>query len=212
MDESALDEDLLLKFLSDSPAHVYDGRGDHSVQLGRRVSLSEEYFRKLYDDGLRRGVAVYSDANSSLRFTYGSVSPLAAEAEGSDNTWYSTPGEYLNLIAVAGQDDITPQLKALMMKDFWGRWGFKVAGKKHRMVMDFLSDNDFVDGLQGGPVLDGQGHLIGIVSGGSPVTKAGSAFYIEGQSKSVCTDIHLVLWYLEKGLKLKRIAKEFEII
>ena len=78
--------------------------------------------------------------------------------------------------------------------------------------MDFITDNDFVDGCQGSPVLDNQGYLIGVVSGGTPETKAGSAFYLDSHSRTVCTDIHLVLWYLEKGLGLKRIAKEFDII
>ncbi|MBR5660152.1 MAG: S46 family peptidase [Bacteroidales bacterium] len=201
-DPSEINGDLLFKFLNDSPLSLYDGRKGHKAALDQTVSLSQEYVRKIHDDGLRRGVPVYPDANSTARFTYGTVT------EG-----YTTPAEYLALLDPQDPDrDLGPNLKALMMKDFWGRWGFKVGGKKHRMVIDFISDNDFVDGCQGSPVLDSQGHLIGVVSGGTPETKAGSAFYKEDGGKCVNTDIHFVLWYLGKGIELKRIVKEFEIL
>ncbi len=212
MDESSLEEDYLWKFLSDSPLELFDGRGEHRSLMGRYTSLSGEYVRKIHDDGLRRGVAVYPDANSSLRFTYGTIAPVAEDDQSSAG-WYTTPAEYLGLLDPTDPArDLEPRLKGLLMKDFWGRWGFKVGDKKHRMIVDFITDNDFVDGCQGSPVLDNQGYLIGVVSGGTPETKAGSAFYLDSHSRTVCTDIHLVLWYLEKGLGLKRIAKEFDII
>ena len=201
-DPSEINGDLLLKFLNDSPLSLYNGRAGHRAALDQIGSLSQEYVRKIYDDGLRRGVPVYPDANSTVRFTYGTIADS-----------YSTPAEYLALLDPKDPErDLGPNLKALMMKDFWGRWGFKVGGKKHRMVIDFISDNDFVDGCQGSPVLDNQGHLIGVVSGGTPETRAGSDFYKEGSSKCVSTDIHFVLWYLGKGIELKRIVKEFEIL
>ena len=201
-DPSEINGDLLLKFLNDSPLSLYNGRAGHRAALDQIGSLSQEYVRKIYDDGLRRGVPVYPDANSTVRFTYGTIADS-----------YTTPAEYLALLDPKDPErDLGPNLKALMMKDFWGRWGFKVGGKKHRMVIDFISDNDFVDGCQGSPVLDNQGHLIGVVSGGTPETRAGSDFYKEGSSKCVSTDIHFVLWYLGKGIELKRIVKEFEIL
>ena len=76
--------------------------------------------------------------------------------------------------------------------------------------MDFISSNDFVDGCQGSPILDAEGHLIGVVSGGTTETKTGILTYQEGRSASVSTDMHLVLWYLDRALGLKRIVKEFE--
>ena len=201
-DPSEINGDLLLKFLNDSPLSLYNGRAGHRAALDQIGSLSQEYVRKIYDDGLRRGVPVYPDANSTVRFTYGTIADS-----------YTTPAEYLALLDPKDPErDLGPNLKALMMKDFWGRWGFKVGGKKHRMVIDFISDNDFIDGCQGSPVLDNQGHLIGVVSGGTPETRAGSDFYKEGSSKCVSTDIHFVLWYLGKGIELKRIVKEFEIL
>ena len=78
------------------------------------------------------------------------------------------------------------------------------------MIVGFTSDNDYVEGCQGSPVLDAQGHLIGIVSGGTPQTRTGILTYQDGQSACVSTDIHLVLWYLDKYLGLKRVVKEFE--
>lgn len=201
-DPSEINGDLLLKFLNDSPLSLYNGRAGHRAALDQIGSLSQEYVRKIYDDGLRRGVPVYPDANSTVRFTYGTIADS-----------YTTPADYLALLDPKDPErDLGANLKALMMKDFWGRWGFKVGGKKHRMVIDFISDNDFVDGCQGSPVLDNQGHLIGVVSGGTPETRAGSDFYKEGSSKCVSTDIHFVLWYLGKGIELKRIVKEFEIL
>ena len=209
-DMSEIKDDLLYRFLSDTPISLYDGRSGHKEGLDKARSLSGEYMRTLYLEGLRKGTPIYPDANSTMRLTYGTIGPLQG-AEDPQTGWYTIPSDFLRTLDQADPyKSVTPRLKQLIEKDFWSRWGFKVGGKGHRMMMDFISSNDFVDGCQGSPILDAEGHLIGVVSGGTPETKTGILTYQEGRSASVSTDMHLVLWYLDRALGLKRIVKEFE--
>ena len=202
-DMSEINDDPLFRFLSDTPHSLYDGRDGHKKDLDKARSLSDEFMWTLYREGLRKGEPVYPEANSTMRLTYGTVG-LVQDAGDAQPLWYTTPSDFLH-------NDIGSRLKQLIEKDFWGRWGFRVGGKRHRMIADFVSGNDYTDGSQGSPVLDAEGHLIGVVSGGTPDTKNSVLTYHEGKSGSVCTDMHLVLWYLDKALGLKRVVKEFEI-
>ena len=209
-DMSEINDDRVFKFLNDTPISMYDGRGGHKEGMDKTRSLSDEYVRTLYHEGLRSGTPLYSDANSTLRFTYGTIGPLKDAAD-PQTGWYSTPSDFIKpLDQTDPLKSVVPRLKQLLERDFWSRWGFKVGGQKHRMMFDFVSGNDFVDGCQGAPVLDAQGHLLGVVSGGTPATMAGALTYQEGQSGCVSTNMHLVLWYLDKALGLKRIVKEFD--
>ncbi len=203
-DMSEINDDPLFRFLSDTPHSLYDGRDGHKKDLDKARSLSDEFMWTLYREGLRKGEPVYPEANSTMRLTYGTVG-LVQDAGDTQPLWYPTPSDFLH-------NDIGSRLKQLIEKDFWGRWGFRVGGKRHRMIADFVSGNDYTDGSQGSPVLDAEGHLIGVVSGGTPDTKNSVLTYHEGKSGSVCTDMHLVLWYLDKALGLKRVVKEFEIL
>lgn len=210
-DMSEINEDPLFRFLNDTPLSLYDGRDGHKESLDQARSLSDEYVKALYREGLRKGMPVYPDANSTMRITYGTLGPLQ-ESVDSQAGWYTTPSDFLlSLDPADPYKNVSPRLKQLIEKNFWSRWGFKVGGKRHQMMVDFISGNDYVDGCQGSPVLDAEGHLIGVVSGGTPDTKNSVLTYHEGKSGSVCTDMHLVLWYLDRALGLKRVVKEFEI-
>ncbi|MBO6248063.1 MAG: S46 family peptidase, partial [Bacteroidales bacterium] len=83
--------------------------------------------------------------------------------------------------------------KSALEKDFWGRWGFRVNGKRHGMATCFSTNIDFAEGMEGSPVLDPQGRLLGIVSGGTPAGIAGREMYVEGGTGTVCVDIRFIL-------------------
>ena len=191
-----LKNDPLLRFLSDSPLTLYDGRGGHQEDLLEADKARGEYLNALYWAGVRSGNPAYPDADSTLRLGFGS-------AEGSFTTPYSMLTDQTVGVPIGAG------WKAAIGRDFWGRWGFKVNGKRHRMASNFLTGNDFVDGMEGAPVLDSQGRLIGVVSGGTAGSIVCEEAYVEGASGCVCTDIRFVLWSIERAAGLKKLVKEF---
>ena len=188
--------DSLLKFLTDSPLVLYDINDGHASKLKDAKKFSSEYLKARYWAGVRNNEPEYPDADATLRLAFGAadgtVTPVTTLLEG------------------LGQG-ASARWKAALQKDFWGRWGFRVNGKRHKMATTFMTDIDFADGMEGSPVIDAQGRLIGIVSGGTQSSVVGKRAYLEGSSGSVCTDIRFILWTLDRYAGQKRILKEFEI-
>lgn len=194
-------EDTLLRFLSDCPLEVFDSRGNHRETLDKAGHLSREYVRYIHMGETGSGVPSYPDADSTMRVSFGTVdgySPRDGEYLG----WYTVPEGLLR------EYEIPQRYRSLLSKGFWGRWGFRIGGKRHGMVVDFLIDNDFSDGSQGSPVLSSEGHLIGLVSGGNEESLACGVVYQKDYSRCVATDIRFILWFLERASGLKRIVKE----
>ena len=191
-----LANDSLLKFLTDSPLALYDINDGHASKLKDAKKFSSEYLKARYWAGVRNNEPEYPDADATLRLAFGAA----------DGT--VTP--VTTLLGGLGQG-ASVRWKAALQKDFWGRWGFRVNGKRHKMATTFMTDIDFADGMEGSPVIDAQGRLIGIVSGGTESSVVGKRAYLEGSSGSVCTDIRFILWTLDRYAGQKRILKEFEI-
>ena len=189
-------DDSLYKFLTDSPLRIYDLMEGHSSKLNEASLARSEYLKARYWAGVRNNDPDYPDADGTLRLAYGTAdgnfttAPMLLEAMGSSasNRW-----------------------KSALEKDFWGRWGFRVNGKRHGMATCFSTNIDFAEGMEGSPVLDPQGRLLGIVSGGTPAGIAGREMYVEGRTGTVCVDIRFILWTIDRYAGYKRLLKEFVI-
>lgn len=198
-------EDALLKFLSDSPLGLYDSRRGHKETLDRASHLSKEYVKYVYREKTGKDELPYPDADSTMRVSFGSVNGYSPR-DGEYLGWHTVPE------GLVRQYSVPEKYQSLLNKGFWGRWGFRVDGKRHGMIACFLTDNDFADGCQGSPVLDSEGRLIGVVSGGNKEAQGCVTAYREGYSRCVGTDIRFILWYLERASGLKRIVKEIQVI
>ena len=190
-----LKNDPLYKFLTDSPLRLYDVLDGHAAKSAEASAAAKEYKKARYWAGVRSGDPEYPDGDSTLRLSFG-------VSDGS----YTTPSELLEKTRSA----TSSRWNAAMEKDFWGRWGFKVAGKRHSMATNFMVSADFAEGMEGSPVLDAYGRLIGVVSSGTPVGVASKEAYLEGGG-CVCTDIRLILWAIDRYAGQKRLVKEFVV-
>ena len=145
-----------------------------------------------------------------MRISYGRVGGFEPN-DGVWYNWYSTPDGILQKYDPANHDyDLNPRQKALLEKDFWGRWGFRLGRKRHGMIVDFLTDNDIAGGNSGSPVLNANGDLIGLAFDGNLESLASDTSYTQGYNKCINTDIRFVLWVLDRYAGMKRILKELE--
>ena len=205
-----INDDPLWKFLTDTPISVYNDRDDHLAKRNKANDLENEYKRALYWMRLQNGVLQYPDANSTMRISYGTVGGFEPN-DGVWCNWYSTPEGILQKYNPANHDyDLNPRQKALLEKDFWGRWGFRLGNKRHGMIVDFLTDNDIAGGNSGSPVLNARGELIGLAFDGNIESLASDTSYTQGYNKCINTDIRFVLWVLDRYAGMKRILKELE--
>ena len=205
-----INDDPLRKFLTDTPISVYNDRDDHLAKRNKANDLENEYKRALYWMRLQNGVLQYPDANSTMRISYGTVGGFEPN-DGVWCNWYSTPEGILQKYNPANHDyDLNPRQKALLEKDFWGRWGFRLGNKRHGMIVDFLTDNDIAGGNSGSPVLNARGELIGLAFDGNIESLASDTSYTQGYNKCINTDIRFVLWVLDRYAGMKRILKELE--
>ena len=203
-------DDPLRKFFMDSPVTVFNNRDGHIGKKNRANELEREYKRALYWMRLQNNELQYPDANSTMRITYGTVGGFYPNDAVWCN-WYSTPAGILQKYDPSDHNyDLNPRQKYLLQKGNWGRWGFPVGGRRHGMIVDFLTDNDITGGNSGSPVLNADGELIGLAFDGNIESLASDASYTEGYNKCINTDIRFVMWVLDKYAGMRRILREIE--
>lgn len=204
--------DPLRRFITDSPVSAFNDRDDQLSRRNRTNELERLYKRILYRMRYDKGVPQYPDANSTMRITYGTVGGYEP-VDGIACRWYTTPAGILEKYDPASYDfNLDPREVALLQKEDWGRWGFTLDGKKRRMIVDFLTDNDITGGNSGSPVLDANGNLIGLAFDGNIESLASDASFTEGYNKCINTDIRFVMWVLDKYAGMKRIIKEIDFV
>ena len=169
--------------------------------LWRTVSASEDLYaegHRLYVDGLMRmnpERAWYSDANFTLRLTYGNVLPYSP----ADGILYS---HYTTLDGVIAKEDpenpveftVPERLKELHAARDYGRY----ANEDGELVVGFLCDCDITGGNSGSPVLDSRGRLIGLAFDGNWEAMSGDVAFEPELQRTIAVDIRYVLFVIEK--------------
>ena len=89
--------------------------------------------------------------------------------------------------------NFSPRLRQLFEKKDFGRWG-----ENGILYVNFLTDNDITGGNSGSPVLNADGHIIGLAFDGNWESLAGDIYYKDGYNKAVSVDIRYVMWVIEK--------------
>jgi hypothetical protein len=173
------------------------------------INLSKEkalYVKALYEMERSEGKAIYPDANSTMRLTYGEVGPI----EPADGIYYhyqtTAKGIEEKYNSENYEFNLTPKMLSLLKTGDWGNWG-----KNGRLYVNFLSDNDITGGNSGSAVMNAKGELIGLAFDLNRESISGSVCFKEGYCKSVCVDIRYVLWIIDKYAKANNILQEITI-
>lgn len=130
------------------------------MRTGDALRARPVYLQAVIDYKKSKGEAVYPDANSSLRITFGNVTGYT-KRDGSKQK----PFTLLEEVAAkaTGQEPFdAPQslLDAIRAK----RYGGLVDKKLGTVPVNFLSDLDITGGNSGSPVLNAEGKLVGLAS------------------------------------------------
>ncbi|MCR5433707.1 MAG: S46 family peptidase [Bacteroidaceae bacterium] len=150
--------------------------------------------------------AHYSDANFSLRLSYGFIQDYTA---GSQHFDYFTPSQSL-LDKAAKQGEIEDYkleqdiISLIQQKDF-GRYADPSDGDLH---LCFLSNNDITGGNSGSPMFNGKGELIGLAFDGNWEAMSGDITFNPDLQRCIGVDIRFVLYLIDKWGHADRLIRE----
>ena len=142
----------------------------------------------------QKGQAMYPDANSTMRLTYGHVLPYSPK-DALVYKHYTTAKGLLEKEDPSNPEFILPaDVKALLEAKDYGRWA-DADGTLHTC---FLTNNDITGGNSGSPVLDAKGNLIGLAFDGNWESMSSDVMFEPDLQRCICVDIRYVLWMVDK--------------
>ena len=148
------------------------------------------------------------DANSTIRCTYGNC--LAYEPR--DGVYYNY---YTTLDGVMEKEDPTnpefvvpAKLKELWKAKDYGRY----ANAKGELPTCFITNNDITGGNSGSPVMNAEGHLIGLAFDGNSEAMSGDIDFEENMQRCINLDVRYMLFIIDKFAGAKNLINEMTII
>jgi len=150
----------------------------------------------------------FPDANFTMRVSYGKVKgfkPRDAVVYQPFTHLYGVIEKY-----IPGDDefDVPPKLLELYEKKDYGPY----RNKDGTMVVNFLATNHITGGNSGSPVIDGQGHLVGLAFDGVWEGVMEDIYYRPEVARSIMVDIRYVLFIIDKFADAQRILDELTIV
>ena len=166
---------------------------------------------RLYIAGLMRmqpDKAWASDANFTIRLTYGRVLPYDP-ADGIRYNYYTT------LKGVMEKEDpknpteftVPDKLKELYAAKDFGRY----ANAEGELPVAFLADCDITGGNSGSPVMNAKGELIGLAFDGNWEAMSGDVAFEPQLQRTIAVDVRYVLFVIDKFAGAKWLIDELSI-
>ncbi|MDR0572568.1 MAG: S46 family peptidase [Tannerella sp.] len=175
---------------------------DAGYEIAKGKRLHFEGLQKMYPDS-----AFYSDANFTMRVSYGSIGGYYPF----DGAWYNY---YTTEKGLLEKEDPTsyefrlqPEILDLVHKRDFGTY----TNEKEELQLCFLSNNDITGGNSGSPVFDKNGRVIGLAFDGNWEAMSGDIAFEPDLQRTISVDIRYVLWMIDKWGKCPRIIHELKL-
>ncbi len=146
----------------------------------------------------------YSDANSTMRLSYGFVNDYTSAA-GHQN-YFTTMPSMLEKIAQSDKNDeykVEPEVKALFEKGDFGPYKDKESGE--------MQLNDITGGNSGSPMFNGKGELIGLAFDGNWDAMSSDISFTQDLTRCIGVDIRYVLYIIDRWGGAERLIREIGI-
>jgi hypothetical protein len=208
---SKLADPAVRKALWDGGAKAIAASNDPMIVLARKIDPEARALRKQYEDEVssriskaeeaiaqarfaRDGTSKYPDATFTLRLSYGKV--VGWKEHGKDVPPFTDfAGVYKR---ATGADPFK-------LPDSW----LKAKGSLNLATpFDFVTDNDIIGGNSGSPVIDREGHAVGLIFDGNIHSLGGDFTFDESSNRAVAVDTAAVVSSVRGVYKLPKLADE----
>ena len=162
------------------------------TRAGELLVVRPVYLKALADYRKAHGKAVYPDANSSLRITFGNVTGYT-KLDGSKQAPFTVLDEIV--AKTTGKEPFdTPKavIDAIKAKRYAGLEDAKLGS----VPVDFLSDLDITGGNSGSPVLDAHGKLVGLAFDGNWESVASNWVFDPVMTRMISMDQRYMRWVM----------------
>ncbi len=181
---------------------ISDQIADYQSRLARAERSFIKGLREMDPDG-----KFYPDANSTMRLSYGSVrSYFPADAVHFD--FFTTMRGIMEKEDPNHHEFVVPEkLKKLFLNNDFGEYA-----ENGIMVVNFISNNDITGGNSGSPVINGDGHLIGLAFDGNWEAMSGDILFENETQRSINVDARYILFIIDKFAGARHLIDEITII
>ena len=165
------------------------------------------YLQAVADYSKSKGGAVYPDANSSLRITFGNVKPYT-KLNGAQQLPFTT----LEQVAAKATgkepfDAPQPLLDAIAAK----RYGGLDDKRLHTVPVNFLSDLDITGGNSGSPVMDARGRLVGLAFDMNWEAVVSNWVFDPEMTRMISVDGRYVRWIMQEVYPAPQLLQELNL-
>ncbi|MBW8334314.1 MAG: S46 family peptidase [Prolixibacteraceae bacterium] len=190
--------------------NIYDAMAKYSKDI--------EQYRTLYAQGQKQyiagtlekneGKAMYPDANSTMRMTYGKVLNYSPK-DGVIYDFVTTLDGVMQKEDPKNWEFVVPaKLKELYNAKDFGPYALKDG----RMPVAFLTNNDITGGNSGSPVLNRKGELIGTAFDGNWESMSGDIIFEPSLQRCINVDIRYTLFIMDKFGGAGYLLNEMKIV
>jgi hypothetical protein len=152
-----------------------------------------------------KGQAVYPDANSTLRVTYGNIAGRDHGADGTTWTAFTTVNGVTAKHTGKGEFNAPQaQLDAIKRKEF----GKYVDPKLKTVPVNFLATLDITGGNSGSAALNAKGELVGLAFDGTLDSIISDWDFNKANTRDIQVDLRYILWNMKYVDKAGNLLKE----
>lgn len=177
------------------------------TRTGERLTALPVYLKAVADHRASQGKAVYPDANSSLRLTFGNVVGYT-KLDGTQQQPF-TRLEEVAAKATGEEPFDAPQalLDAIAAKRHGG-----LADRRLRTVpVNFLSNLDVTGGNSGSPVLDAQGRLVGLLFDMNWEAVVSNWVFDADMTRTISVDQRYMRWIMQEVYPAPALLEELGV-
>lgn len=174
---------------------------------GDLLRLRPAYMRALTQYSKSQGRPVYPDANSTLRVSYGRITPMSPR-DGIDYRPLTTVQGILEKHTGTAPFDAPKPLREAIAK---GDFGTTADPVLKTQTVDLMTNLDTTGGNSGSPVLDADGKLIGLNFDSNWEAVSASWMYDPRYKRAIHVDMRYLRWLLAKVYPAPHLLQEMQL-
>lgn len=181
----------------------------YTVFNEKNTELGHLYLKGIREMNPEAVKKMYPDANFSMRVSYGSVNSYSPRDAVKYDYVTTSKGILEKYIPNDYEYDLPAQQIELLRKRDFGQY---IDKKRNDLVINFITSNDITGGNSGSPVINGEGHLIGLAFDGNYEALSHKIAFDKDLNRTINVDVRYVLWCIDKLGGAKNIINELTLI